>query len=188
MKFDDIKKEILECKKCELFKTKINYVPGDGNSKAKIMFVGEAPGKTEDEKGLPFVGRAGKIFDELLRSVELFRTDIFISNCLHCRPPNNREPTDGELLVCTPYLDKQIEIIKPKVLCPMGNFAMQFVFKKYGLEKPKGITVVHGKQFKVKNLFDDIIIIPLYHPAMATYNPETKITLLEDFKQLEKLK
>lgn len=189
MTIKDLNNDIKICTKCDLYREIKNYVIGDGNIKSKVMFIGEAPGKTEDARGKPFVGKAGKVFEELLRSIELFRTDVYISNCLRCRPPNNREPSEAELFACTPYLDKEIEIIKPKVLCPMGNFAVNFVFKKYGIEKQKGggISRLHGSFYKVKNLFDELTVLPLYHPAMAVYNPLMKKILMDDFKKIEKI-
>lgn len=185
MKLEEIKKLVYKCEKCDLHKTKINYVFGEGNSKAKIIFIGEAPGANEDKIGKPFIGRAGKIFDELLQSINLKREDIYIANILKCRPQKNRNPTPDEISLCTPFLTAQIESIKPEIICPMGNFAAGFILKQFGLgNKVEGISKIHGKKFKVKNLFDEVILIPLYHPAVATYNPDMKTVLLEDIKIL----
>jgi DNA polymerase len=187
MELENIKKEVLQCVKCNLHKTKTQYVFGEGSRTAPIVFVGEAPGRNEDIKGLPFVGRAGKVFDELLRSIELRRENVYICNVLKCRPPKNRSPAKIELDACTPYLKKQLDSINPKVVCPMGNFAANFVLKMYGLEsKIDGISKLHGQRFKITNLFGTVEIIPLYHPAVATYNPDMKGILLEDFKMLKK--
>jgi len=187
MNLDDIRSDILKCTKCELYKTKTKYVIGEGNSNAKVMFIGEAPGANEDLQGRPFVGRAGQIFDDLLKSINIKREDIYICNILKCRPPGNRSPLPTEIEQCTSYLNQQIEAIKPKVICPMGNFAVGFVMKKFGAaDTIQGISKLHGKVFHIRNLFDDIIVIPLYHPAVATYNPYMKEILQKDIKVLEK--
>jgi len=186
MTIENVKKEVLQCTKCELHKTKTKYVFGDGNSVANIMFIGEAPGSNEDKQGIPFVGKAGGIFDELLRSLDLNRESIYICNILKCRPPNNRNPNTTEIEACTPYLDKQIDLIQPKVICPMGNFATKFILKKFNvMDKIPGISLLHGKSYKVTNIFGTIEIIPLYHPAVGTYNPEMKNVLLKDIQILK---
>lgn len=188
-KLEDIKKEVLNCKKCPLSKTRINPVFGEGEETAEIMFIGEAPGYWEDQKGIPFCGAAGKILDELLESIKLKREEVFIGNLLKCRPPNNRDPKPEEIQACSPFLERQIEIIKPKVICPLGRYSMKFIFEKYWLkEELDSISKIHGRVFEVKSLFADLKIIPLYHPAVATYNPKMKEILKKDFKNLEKIK
>ena len=183
---DDIKKEVLSCEKCELFKFRTNPVFGEGNVRAKIMFIGEAPGFNEDKKGKPFCGQAGKILDELLDSVGIKRNEIYITNILKCRPPNNRDPKLEEIQSCTPYLEKQIEVINPKIICTLGNYSTEFILKKYGLgNQIQGISKIHGKVFEVKTLFHNIKIVPLYHPAVATYNPNMKEILKKDFQILK---
>jgi len=182
----NIKASIENCKKCNLWKTKKNYVIGDGSLKSKILFVGEAPGYNEDLQGRPFVGKAGKILDELLLSIGLGRNDVYIANILKCRPPDNRNPLRAEIKSCTEFLDKQIEIIQPIIISPLGNFACSYIFEKFGLNYDK-IGLVHGRIFSVNTLLGKIHIIPLYHPAVATYNPNTKKTLLEDFKVINKI-
>jgi len=189
MKIEDVKDRVMQCTNCELYKSKKNYVFGEGDTSAKIMFIGEAPGFNEDESGRPFVGRAGKIFDELLASVNLKRGDIYICNILKCRPPNNRDPTPTEIAACTPYLTAQIDLIKPKVICTLGNYATKFVMRKFNLkDKLESISRVHGKVFKSVDLYGTTEIIPFYHPAVATYTPEMKDVLLKDFKLLEERK
>ena len=172
------------CKKCDLWKTRNKPVIGDGSENANIFFVGEAPGYNEDIQGIPFVGKAGKILEQLLDSIELKRRDVYIANILKCRPAKNRNPFKNEIKNCTVYLNKQIKIIQPKIIIPLGNFASSFIFKKYGLKFDK-INNVHGKIFQVNTVFGDIKIIPMYHPAVATYNPNTKDTLIEDFKSIQ---
>lgn len=180
-----IKEEILNCKKCELYKTRICPVIGEGNHETKIMFVGEAPGAQEDRTGRPFCGAAGKILDELLESVGIKRENIYITNILKDRPPNNRDPKPEEIEACVPYLERQIEIIKPEVICPLGRFAMEFLMEKFGLkDQIQGISKIHGKVFKIKTLFQNVTIVPFYHPATATYNPNMKEVLKKDFQVL----
>ncbi|MBC8522079.1 MAG: uracil-DNA glycosylase [Candidatus Syntrophoarchaeum sp.] len=178
-----VEKEIKECRHCELCKTRNNPVVGEGSLSAKVMFVGEAPGYYEDLKGRPFVGKAGKVLDELLESVGLQRNEVYITNVLKCRPPGNRNPATAEIKACTPYLDAQLEIIKPEVIATLGNFSLSYIFDKFGLKKDK-ISKMHGKVFDVSTIASIKKIIPLYHPAVATYNPGMKEVLVEDFKML----
>jgi len=174
---------IVSCKKCELWQTRKKPVVGNGSLDAGVMFIGEAPGYYEDVQGIPFVGKAGKVFDELLESIELKRGEVYVCNILKCRPPDNRNPLDLEIKACTPYLDRQITAIKPKVICTLGNFATSYILQKFGLEVEK-IGKIHGKIFHIKNLLFESRIIPLYHPAAATYNPNMKSVLLDDFKTI----
>jgi len=190
---EEIKKEVLNCKKCPLYKTRKSPVIGSGSLDAKIIFCAEAPGYWEDIKGKPFVGAAGKVLDELLESMDLKRKEVYISNLLKCRPitPDfkNRAPNLNEIKACTPYLERQIDIIKPKVICTLGNYSTAFIFEKYGLKNQiQGISKIHGKVFEVKTLFKSIKIIPFYHPAVATYNRNMKEILEKDFKILEEFK
>ena len=145
---EEVKKQVLACKQCPLYLTRTNPVFGEGNIESKIMFIGEAPGVNEDKQGVPFCGAAGKILDELLASVGIKRNDVYITNILKCRPPENRDPKPEEISVCTPYLEKQIEIINPRVICSLGRYSMKFIFEKYGLkEKLEPISKIHGKVF-----------------------------------------
>ena len=181
-----IRDEVLSCKKCPLYKTRIYPVIGQGSHEADIMFVGEAPGANENKTGRPFCGNAGKVFDELLNSAELKREDIYIANILKCRPPNNRNPLQSEIDACTPYLIRQIAIIGPKVICCLGNFASSFVMKLFGLaDRCDGISKIHGKVFEGSDGEKTVKIIPLYHPAVATYNQNMMGSLKEDFAVLK---
>ncbi len=202
--FRKIKEEVISCRKCFLYKTRTYPVIGEGSHQAKIMFVGEAPGLNEAKTGRPFCGAAGKILDDLLESVSIKREDVYIANILKCRPPSNRDPQKEEIEACVPYLEKQIEIIKPEVICPLGRFAMKFLMEKFRLkEQIQGISKIHGKVFEPQltaedvqsSLFEqkrreikEVKIIPLYHPAVATYNSNMKEILKKDFKILEKFK
>lgn len=173
------------CKKCNLYKTRNKPVVGVGSFDAKILFIGEAPGYNEDLQGKPFVGKAGEILDDLLESIGLQRSEVYISNILKCRPPNNRNPLKSEIETCTKHLDEQIRIIQPKIIAPLGNFSSLFIFEKFGLKHDK-MSNIHGKVFRTNTLFGSIRIIPLYHPAVATYNPNTKNILLDDFRAIKK--
>jgi DNA polymerase len=182
-----IEQSIKACKRCELWKTRTNPVVGAGLLSARILFVGEAPGYYEDLKGEPFVGKAGKILDELLDSIGLQRNDVYIANVLKCRPPGNRNPATEEIRACTPYLDAQLEIIQPEIIATLGNFSLSYIFDKFGLHSKKDkISEIHGKVFTVSTIAGIKRIIPLYHPAVATYNPNMKGALIEDFKVLKK--
>jgi DNA polymerase len=181
-----LNKKIKNCKKCDLFKTKNKNVIGDGSINSKIMLIGEAPGYHEDLQGIPFVGKAGKILDELLKSIGLSRSDIYIANILKCRPPNNRNPTKKEIESCKDFLNQQIEIIKPKVIASLGNYASSFIFNKFGIKYDK-ISTLHGKKLSIRTLTGEVYIIPLYHPAVATYNPNYKEILLRDFKTIKQI-
>jgi len=186
---NELKKEVEKCRRCPLSKIRTKVVFGTGSMDARLMIVSEAPGYWEDQKGEPFVGAAGKVLNELLESIEVKREEIYIANILKCRPPSNRNPQKEEIEACASYLDRQIEIIKPEVICTLGNYSTKYIFEKYALEKQiQGISKIHGKVFEPKTLFESIKIIPLYHPAVATYNPNMKETLKEDFKILEKFK
>jgi len=191
--FRKIKEEVSSCKKCSLYKERIKGgfypVVGEGNYQAKIILVGEAPGLNEAKTGRPFCGAAGKILDELLDSIGIKREEIYITNILKDRPPRNRNPKKEEIEACTPHLERQIEAIKPEVICTLGNYSTVFIMDKHGLKNYiQGISKIHGKIFAAKDLFQNVKIIPLYHPAVATYNIKMKETLKEDFKILEKFK
>ena len=148
---------------------------GSGNPEADIMFVGEAPGYYEDKEGRPFVGAAGKLLDRLLQEIGLQRSEIFIANVLKCRPPQNRDPLPDEVEACKPYLLRQIELIKPRVICTLGNFATQLL-----LEKKVGITKVRGRSFQMQDYF----VFPMLHPAAALHREAFQASVREDFQHL----
>ncbi|MBA2763313.1 MAG: uracil-DNA glycosylase [Thermoleophilaceae bacterium] len=165
---------------CPLRETRTKLVFGAGNADAELMFVGEAPGAQEDLSGLPFVGRAGRLLDELLAEVGLDRErDVFVANVLKCRPPGNRDPLPEEIAECSPHLFRQIELIRPRLVCTLGNFATKLLSGS-----PQGITRVHGtvQQVSVGGL--DIRLFPLFHPAAALRTPSVKELLRADFGRI----
>jgi uracil-DNA glycosylase family 4 len=181
---DAVAAEIIVCTKCPLWKTRKNAVPGEGNSESPVMFIGEAPGQSEDIKGKPFVGAAGKFLEILLSEIGLSRNDVFICNIVKCRPPRNREPMPNEIQTCTPYLDRQIKIIKPKFIVTLGNYSTAYIFSKANLVF-SGITQTRGKFFQAIILDMQVTIFPTFHPAAALYSVKYKETLQRDFQLLK---
>ena len=180
--------EISACHKCSLGLSRLKAVAGEGSLNSRVMFVGEAPGKTEDSQGRPFCGKAGGMLDELLAIANLKREEVFICNILKCRPSNNRNPQESEIQACTPYLDRQIEVIKPGVLCCLGNFAASYIMKKFGLAaKVQGIMKIHGNIFIAPASYGKIRIMPLLHPAVVTYDRSKMPILKEDFLHLKNI-
>jgi uracil-DNA glycosylase family 4 len=171
------------CVRCqELAATRNNVVFGAGNADAELMFVGEAPGASEDERGLPFVGRAGKLLDTLLEEIGLARGDVFIANTLKCRPPGNRDPMPVEIENCREYLYRQVELIQPRVICSLGNFSTKLL-----RDDPTGITRLHGKPEELTLGRRTVRLYPIFHPAAALYTPRMLETLREDFSRLPEL-
>ncbi|MEM3363915.1 MAG: type-4 uracil-DNA glycosylase [Candidatus Micrarchaeia archaeon] len=183
MSIEDIAAKVKVCTKCSLCKTRIKAVPGEGNSNAKIMLIGEAPGASEDEQGKPFVGAAGKLLNQMLENAGLKREDVFITNIVKCRPPGNRDPLPEEKTACSPYLDAQIEAIQPAVIVCLGRHSAEYMFSKFGIEFP-GITKARGQPRKVDSLFGHFILFPTYHPAATIYNQQLRPVLESDFKVL----
>ncbi len=171
-----IRQEVANCFKCPLSKTRKNTVFGEGNPDANVMFIGEAPGANEDKQGIPFCGAAGKFLDEMLASINLKREDVYIANTLKCRPPDNRDPEDGEKEKCRPYLEKQFSIIEPKLVVLLGRHATSTFLPSSG-----GIAALHGRALKRPN---GQVYLPLYHPAAALHNGGLRATLLEDFQKI----
>lgn len=167
--------EVVVCTKCRLCSTRKYAVPGEGSTTARVMFVGEAPGEQEDVQGRPFVGAAGKLLTELLESIGLRRDDVYITNIVKCRPPNNRPPRKDETQACRPYLERQIGLIQPRVICPMGNSAIRGLLKS-----EDSVTALHGIPFEA----DSITYFPMYHPAAALYTFSLKKVMEEDFRKL----
>jgi DNA polymerase len=173
-----IRSQIMGCTKCELHKSRKNAVPGEGPTDAKIMFVGEGPGQNEDDQGRPFVGAAGKLLTELLESIGLSRSEVFITNIVKCRPPGNRAPRKHEIEACNPYLMSQIRLIKPRIVCALGTPAIATL-----LGDEFSATRVHGRPMSK----GDVTILPMYHPAAALYDASLKGTLASDFMILKHL-
>jgi DNA polymerase len=175
--------EALGCMRCtELARTRRNVVFGAGNADAELMFVGEAPGASEDEQGLPFVGRAGKLLETLLGEVGMTRGEVFIANVLKCRPPGNRDPLPLEIENCQEYLYRQVELIEPRVICSLGNFATKLL-----RGDQTGITRVHGRAEVIVLGSRAVRLYPLYHPAAALRTPSMLDALRQDFAGLPEL-
>ena len=185
-KIEKLRKQIAACQRCSLAKTRTHTVPGEGDVASKIMFIGEAPGRNEDLQGKPFVGRAGDIFDELLHSIGLTRNDIYLCNILKCRPPQNRNPSPSEIQACKGSLELQIKLIDPLVIGTLGNFSTQYILDRFGLPQGK-ISALRGRIFDVSTPTGHKKIIPLFHPAVATYDGSKKDILLKDFQILKPL-
>jgi DNA polymerase len=176
----ELNKKIKLCRKCTLFRQAHFSVPGEGNPKAKIMFIGEAPGRKEDELGRPFVGRAGRLLTELLSSIKLKREDVFITSVIKHRPPKNRQPRPSEIRACSQYLKLQLDIIKPKFIVPLGRFGMEYFLPKEKISK------IHGTMIKTGDV-KTLRIFPVYHPAAGLRSTRNKNKLFMDFKKLQKI-
>lgn len=174
MTLEELHAKCRKCTRCRLRIGATHVVPGEGNPKAEIVFVGEAPGENEDKEGRPFCGAAGKLLDKMLLSIGIKRKEVFIGNVIKCRPPQNRDPLEDELLACEPWLDKQLEIIKPKVIVTLGRFSLA----KF-LPTSK-ISEVHGKVFEKP----PYVVIPLYHPAVGLYKATMRKQLMQDFRSI----
>jgi len=170
------------CTRCRLAQGRTQVVFGAGNPRADLMFVGEAPGFHEDKQGVPFVGQAGKLLEGLLAGVDLRREDVYIANVLKCRPPGNRDPQQDEIESCEPHLFRQIELIEPKVIATLGNFATKLLSGR-----PLGITRVHGQEQALTVAGRSVLLYPLYHPAAALYTPAMLKVLESDFARLPEL-
>lgn len=185
LRLDEIAERIKFCRLCPLYETRNCAVPGKGNYEAEIVFIGEAPGKKEDMEGVPFVGAAGKFLNEMLGSVKMNREEIFITNVVKCRPPENRDPTTLEVKTCSEeYLWKQLELIMPKLVVTLGRHAMHRF-----LPADRKISEDHGKLFNIKSPVSGKIfnILPLYHPAAALYNGGMRGILADDFKKIPEI-
>jgi DNA polymerase len=170
------------CTRCRLSEGRTQVVFGSGNPDADLMFVGEAPGFHEDQQGFPFVGQAGKLLDKLLAGIDLRRSDVFVANVLKCRPPGNRDPQPDEIESCEPHLFKQLELIQPKLVATLGNFATKLL-----TGKATGITRVHGQEQWTALGGNRVLLYPLYHPAAALYTPAMLKVLEEDFRRIPEL-
>ena len=191
-KLKQINDEVLNLKESPLYsyRTENKYFPviGDGSHDAKIMFVGEAPGRNEAKTGRPFCGTAGKVWDELLEHIKIKRADVYITNIVNDRPQENRDPTEEEIKIYGPFLDRQIEILQPKVICALGRYSMGYIMQKFGLgDRIEPIGKMHGRSFDAQTSYGPIKIVCLYHPCVAVYNPNRKDELKKDFEILKNI-
>jgi len=173
----ELASEISVCTKCILSKSRTKAVPGEGPENAQIMFVGEGPGFHEDKQGRPFVGAAGQFLEELLASIGMKREQVFIANVVKCRPPGNRDPLPNEIEACRPYLDRQIELINPKVIVTLGRYSMARWFPN------AKISAIHGQPRKVEGR----LIVPMFHPAAALHQPSLRRDVEADFRKLPEI-
>lgn len=175
---EELERKIASCQKCSLYKTSTNPVPGNGSPEAEIILLGEAPGYWEDQKGIPFCGASGKLLDELLATINLDRSKVFVGNTLKHRPPDNRDPLPEEIEACKEYLDEQIKVVSPRAIIALGRFSMAKFFPLGKISRDHGIGQIieyNGKRY---------IFIPLFHPAAALRGAEVEQKLREDFKKI----
>ncbi len=177
LSLSDIKAELGDCKRCKLHSGRKNIVFGDGNEKAKLVFVGEGPGRDEDIQGLPFVGRAGRLLTKIIESINLSRSDVYICNIIKCRPPANRNPQYDEILACQKFLIKQLDCIKPKIICALGSFAAKTL-----LNTKAPISKLRGRF----HMYNGIKLMPTFHPAYLLRNPQEKRLVWEDMQLIQK--
>ncbi|MBP1929221.1 DNA polymerase [Methanolinea mesophila] len=184
--WDSLNSQIMTCTRCRLSESRTNAVPGEGPVPCPIMMIGEAPGEKEDQQGRPFVGRAGTVLNRFLEETGLPRDEVFITSIVKCRPPKNRDPKEDEIHSCSGHLDRQIAHIKPRVIVPMGRFAAGVIFSRFGIGGGK-ISEVHGKLFRGAFDGDEVMIFPVYHPAVVTHNPPLRSELAGDFARLKEM-
>lgn len=187
---EEIEGELLDFRESSLYKyrTENNFLPviGEGDCCAEIMFIGEAPGKNEAQTGRPFCGASGRVLDEMLESINLNRKDVYVTNIVKDRPQDNRDPSVEEIKLYGPFLDRQIEIIQPKIIATLGRFSMDYIMRHFGLEDQiEPIGKAHGKSYETDFSYGKVKIVPLYHPAASLYNGGLRKTLKEDFKILK---
>ena len=175
--YPELVQRITICEKCSLSQGRNNTVPGDGSLDADIMFIGEGPGFHEDRQGLPFVGPAGNLLNEMLSSIGLARQDVYITNMVKCRPPNNRDPFPAEIRSCSPYLDAQIGLIQPKVIVTLGRYSFAKFFPNESISRARGRP----------RIWQGLVIYPMYHPAAALHNPGLRPAIQRDFSTLPEL-
>jgi uracil-DNA glycosylase len=185
MKIDDLNEEIKRCKKCRLSKSKINALCGEGDLNAKLMLIAQAPGENEDREGKMFIGPSGKVLDELLEMTDIDRKEIYMTNLVKCMLPKYRKPKQDEIGTCSHYLDREIELINPEILAPLGYYAIKYIFEKYAIALPPKpeFHKVFGKIFST----GDKKIIPLRHPAAVLYNHSIKMVLIKNYRKMKVL-
>lgn len=188
-----IKDEILVLRESPLYEYRVKnkYFPviGEGSHEAHIMFVGEAPGENEAKTARPFCGRSGKLLNELLASIGIDRKSVYVTNVVKDRPEGNRDPLPDEIALYGVFLERQIEILQPKIIATLGRHSMKYIFEKYGLgDALENVSKIHGREFAGRAPYGPVTVVALYHPAVALYNGGMKQTLMEDFKSLQKYK
>ena len=185
MEIDELNKEIKKCDKCRLSETRTNVLCGEGNLNAKLMIIAQAPGEKEDKDGKMFIGHSGKVLDELLKLSNINKKEIYMTNLLKCMLPKCRKPKMDEIEICGQYLNREIELINPEILVPLGFYATKYIFKQYAIPVlPKAeIFTVFGKLFLRKNKK----ILPLSHPAALLYNPSFKEKMIKDYHEMKVL-
>jgi len=184
--YEELVEQIRSCTRCPLHRTRRNPVPGEGPLDARVMFVGEAPGRREDEQGRPFVGMAGRLLNTLLASAGLRREEVYITNVVKCRPPGNRDPRPEEIAACNPYLRAQVRLIEPEIVVALGRISGKTLFEAAGLSW-RGIKAERGRPRRVRLYGIETTLLATYHPAAALYNPQIKPLLEEDFQLLRRL-
>ena len=180
---ENLDEEIRECKKCSLAETRINAICGEGSSHAKLMLIAQAPGENEDREGRMFIGPSGKVLDELLRVIQIDREEIYMTNLVKCMLPKYRKPKFEEIEICSQYLDREIELINPRILAPLGYYATRYFLKKYAFPLPsrQEFKEVYGKVLEA----DDKQIIPVQHPAALLYNSSIKTVMLNNYRKMQ---
>jgi len=178
---DKLNREIKRCKRCRLFETRTNAIVGEGDINSKIMIVAQAPGENEDREDRMFIGPAGKVLDELLDFAGVNRDDVYMTNLIKCKLPKYRKPKRDEIKSCSLYLNREIDIIKPDVIIPLGYFASSYILHKYSIEISKDLRCVYGNIFFTKSAK---IILPLRHPAALLYNPELRDVMTENYRKI----
>jgi uracil-DNA glycosylase family 4 len=181
---DQVAADIAICRKCPLWQNTHYAVPGEGNLEAALFFIGEAPGEQEDLTGRPFVGRAGILLTALLKDIGLSREEVFIGNVVKHRPPGNRDPHGDEIAICSPYLDRQLQVIRPRIIVPLGRHSARYILGKAGIEFGK-ITDIRGMNISTDLQGMTVSIIPTLHPAAALYSPRYREDLQEDFRLIQ---
>lgn len=182
----DLRERIENCDDCGLCEDVENRVPGKGSMNTGVIFVGEAPGAQEDRQGEPFVGQAGRLLDQLFEEVDLSREEVYITNIVKCRPPGNRKPYKKEIKECSKHLTKELDIIKPKIVAPLGNTALSYFMELFSMED-KIIGEVHGQCIGVTADWGSTLLVPQYHPAAAIYNRDLRPELVEDMGVISSL-
>jgi uracil-DNA glycosylase len=177
LSLEEVREELGDCRRCKLHSTRTNIVFGTGSPRAKLVFVGEGPGRDEDLQGQPFVGLAGQLLTKIIQAIQLTREEVYIANIIKCRPPGNRNPEPDEIKSCEPFLRKQLEVIRPGLICALGTFAAQTL-----LQTEEKISLLRGRFHRYRG----ILLMPTYHPAFLLRNPNSKRDVWEDMKKIKK--